>query len=111
MTRGSEATASPSHEGERLPLSLPSTKRFVQRRCSEADEWLSARSRLSLDERGTNALRTRPSAASEQSAEGALDWLQEEDAMSTSKKPLEPDDFPGIAEGQEIETGWQAGRK
>jgi hypothetical protein len=27
MTRGPEATASPSQEGERHPLSLPSTKR------------------------------------------------------------------------------------
>ena len=27
---------------------------------------------------------------------------QEEDAMSTSKKPLKPDDFPVKAEGQKI---------
>jgi hypothetical protein len=81
MARGSEATASPSQEGELHPLSLPSTNRLVQRRCSEADEWLSARSRLSLDERGTNALRTRPSATSEQSAEGALARAVAEDVF------------------------------
>jgi hypothetical protein len=29
-------------------------------------------------------------------------WRQEEDAMSTSKKPLKPADFPVTAEGKKI---------